>query len=86
MRWHVHAIIVRSKATPAFTGRRAIEVPLEELVPLYRDPKSSFPITQFNWKMVEGFFFCAEAWRKRASMSSPKQLAITFFICQLFYG
>ena len=27
--------------------------PLEELVPLYRDPKSNFPITQFNWKMVE---------------------------------
>jgi DNA polymerase III subunit alpha len=27
--------------------------PLEELVPLYRDPKSSVPITQFNWKMVE---------------------------------
>lgn len=27
--------------------------PLEELVPLYRDPKSQFPITQFNWKMVE---------------------------------
>nr|PZN86614.1 MAG: DNA polymerase III subunit alpha [Pseudomonadota bacterium] len=27
--------------------------PLDELVPLYRDPKSSFPITQFNWKQVE---------------------------------
>ncbi|MEL6375202.1 MAG: DNA polymerase III subunit alpha [Pseudomonadota bacterium] len=27
--------------------------PLEQLVPLYRDPKSSFPITQFNWKMTE---------------------------------
>jgi DNA polymerase III subunit alpha len=27
--------------------------PLNELVPLYRDPKSSFPITQFNWKLVE---------------------------------
>src|SRR5262245_33300802 len=27
--------------------------PLDELVPMYRDPKSSFPITQFNWKMVE---------------------------------
>lgn len=27
--------------------------PLEELVPLYRDPKSSMPVTQFNWKMVE---------------------------------
>ena len=27
--------------------------PLDQLVPLYRDPKSSFPITQFNWKMVE---------------------------------
>ena len=27
--------------------------PLEELVPLYRDPKSHFPITQYNWKMVE---------------------------------
>ncbi len=27
--------------------------PLDELVPVYRDPKSSFPITQFNWKMVE---------------------------------
>ncbi len=27
--------------------------PLDELVPMYRDPKSNFPITQFNWKMVE---------------------------------
>jgi DNA polymerase-3 subunit alpha len=27
--------------------------PLDEIVPLYRDPKSSFPITQFNWKLVE---------------------------------
>jgi len=27
--------------------------PLDELVPLYRDPKSSTPVTQFNWKMVE---------------------------------
>ncbi len=27
--------------------------PLHELVPLYRDPKSDFPITQFNWKLVE---------------------------------
>ncbi len=27
--------------------------PLDELVPMYRDPKSSFPVTQFNWKMVE---------------------------------
>jgi len=27
--------------------------PLDELVPLYRDPKSNFPVTQFNWKMVE---------------------------------
>ena len=27
--------------------------PLKQLVPLYRDPKSSFPITQFNWKLVE---------------------------------
>ena len=27
--------------------------PLEELVPLYRDPKSSMPVTQFNWKLVE---------------------------------
>jgi DNA polymerase-3 subunit alpha len=27
--------------------------PLHELVPVYRDPKSNFPITQFNWKMVE---------------------------------
>jgi DNA polymerase-3 subunit alpha len=27
--------------------------PLDELVPLYRDPKSSFPITQFNWKLAE---------------------------------
>ena len=27
--------------------------PLEELVPVYRDPKSTVPITQFNWKMVE---------------------------------
>ncbi|MDX2158796.1 MAG: DNA polymerase III subunit alpha [Hyphomicrobiaceae bacterium] len=27
--------------------------PLDELVPMYRDPKSNFPITQFNWKLVE---------------------------------
>jgi DNA polymerase-3 subunit alpha len=27
--------------------------PLVELVPLYRDPKSNMPVTQFNWKMVE---------------------------------
>ena len=27
--------------------------PLDELVPLYRDPKSDAPVTQFNWKMVE---------------------------------
>ncbi|MGH6817095.1 MAG: DNA polymerase III subunit alpha [Hyphomicrobiaceae bacterium] len=27
--------------------------PLDELVPLTRDSKSNFPITQFNWKMVE---------------------------------
>ena len=27
--------------------------PLDELVPLYRDPKSEMPVTQFNWKMVE---------------------------------
>ena len=27
--------------------------PLEELVPLYRDPKSTMPVTQFNWKLVE---------------------------------
>jgi DNA polymerase-3 subunit alpha len=27
--------------------------PLDELVPLYKDPKSSFPVTQYNWKLVE---------------------------------
>ncbi len=27
--------------------------PLDELVPLYRDPKSDMPVTQFNMKMVE---------------------------------
>jgi DNA polymerase III subunit alpha len=27
--------------------------PLMELVPLYRDPKSDMPVTQFNWKLVE---------------------------------
>ncbi|HRY06918.1 MAG TPA: DNA polymerase III subunit alpha [Hyphomicrobiaceae bacterium] len=27
--------------------------PLDELVPVYKDPKSSTPVTQFNWKMVE---------------------------------
>ncbi len=27
--------------------------PLNELVPLYRDPKTNTPVTQFNWKMVE---------------------------------
>ena len=27
--------------------------PLDQLVPMYRDPKSDMPVTQFNWKMVE---------------------------------
>ena len=27
--------------------------PLNQLVPMYRDPKSDFPVTQFNWKLVE---------------------------------
>ena len=27
--------------------------PLDELVPLYRDPRSSLPVTQFNMKWVE---------------------------------
>jgi DNA polymerase-3 subunit alpha len=27
--------------------------PLAELVPLYRDPKSDMPVTQFSWKLVE---------------------------------
>ena len=27
--------------------------PLDELVPMYKDPKSATPVTQFNWKMVE---------------------------------
>src|SRR5207302_6103828 len=27
--------------------------PLNELVPLYRDPKSNMPVTQFNMKWVE---------------------------------
>jgi DNA polymerase-3 subunit alpha len=27
--------------------------PLAELVPMYRDPKSDMPVTQFNWKFVE---------------------------------
>ncbi|MDX2306821.1 MAG: DNA polymerase III subunit alpha [Hyphomicrobium sp.] len=27
--------------------------PLDRLVPLYRDPKSNMPVTQFNWKLVE---------------------------------
>ncbi len=27
--------------------------PLDELVPLYRDPKSTTPVTQYNWKLVE---------------------------------
>jgi DNA polymerase-3 subunit alpha len=27
--------------------------PLDELVPMYRDPKSNMPVTQFNWKLVE---------------------------------
>ncbi|MEO1206205.1 MAG: DNA polymerase III subunit alpha [Pseudomonadota bacterium] len=26
---------------------------LDELVPLYRDPKSDMPVTQFNWKLTE---------------------------------
>ena len=28
--------------------------PLEELVPLYRDPRSDMPVTQFDMKYVEG--------------------------------
>ena len=28
--------------------------PLEELVPLYRDPRSDIPVTQFSMKYVEG--------------------------------
>ncbi len=27
--------------------------PLDELVPLYRDPRSDMPVTQFNMKYVE---------------------------------
>jgi DNA polymerase-3 subunit alpha len=27
--------------------------PLDELVPVYRDPRSNMPVTQFNWKLVE---------------------------------
>jgi DNA polymerase-3 subunit alpha len=27
--------------------------PLDELVPVYRDPRSNTPVTQFNWKFVE---------------------------------
>ncbi len=27
--------------------------PLDELVPVYRDPRSNMPVTQFNWKYVE---------------------------------
>ena len=27
--------------------------PLEQLVPLYRDPRSDMPVAQFNMKMVE---------------------------------
>jgi DNA polymerase-3 subunit alpha len=27
--------------------------PLDELVPLYRDPRSDMPVTQFNMKWVE---------------------------------
>src|SRR3546814_6504152 len=27
--------------------------PLDELVPLYRDPRSDMPVTQFNMKFVE---------------------------------
>src|SRR5438067_7828758 len=29
------------------------ERPLTEMVPLYRDPKSNMPVTQFNMKWVE---------------------------------
>ena len=28
--------------------------PLNELVPLYRDPRSDMPVTQFDMKYVEG--------------------------------
>ena len=27
--------------------------PLDQLVPVYRDPRSNMPVTQFNWKFVE---------------------------------
>src|SRR3546814_2505925 len=38
--------------------------PLDELVPLYRDPRSDMPVTQFNMKFVE------QADRKRTRLNS----------------
>ena len=31
-----------------------IDRPLNQLVPLYRDPRSDMPVTQFDMKYVEG--------------------------------
>ena len=35
-------------------GRRDRRRPLNQLVPLYRDPRSDMPVTQFDMKYVEG--------------------------------
>src|SRR5262249_56501114 len=40
-------------ATPHTAGIVMGEGALTEMVPLYRDPKSSMPVTQFNMKWVE---------------------------------
>src|SRR5207244_12139427 len=40
-------------ASPHAAGTVIADRPLSELVPLYRDPKSDMPVTQFNMKWVE---------------------------------
>src|SRR5262249_40509561 len=40
-------------ASPHAAGIVIGDRPLNELVPLYRDPKSDMPVTQFNMKWVE---------------------------------
>ncbi len=42
-----------SNASTHAAGIVISDRPLEELVPLYRDPKSDMPATQFNMKWVE---------------------------------
>ena len=36
--------------------------PLDELVPLYRDPRADMPVTQFNMKDVEQAWSSSTSW------------------------